>query len=247
MSSAPDSSPSSTCVTTSMAAAFGIFMPRIMSVSTGPGKTPCTLMFFPARDARITCVIEDAAALEAGVCPHVGRAGENQQRQDIDDGSPPIALDDGGERADGSEGSDVVRFQIARYKVERAVHRAPAQRHTGVIHQEGDVARRPGDFRDFGPFRDVHRMRDNAATVEGRDTFKGSEVARRGIHTPRASLEQAGHELPLIPRFEPVTSATEFSMIILPAYGFRFARRRALRSLLASRSTSKVSGSTTTP
>src|SRR4249919_3313418 len=65
MSSSPDSMPSSVARTTSMAGVFGISNARIMSVSTAPGNTPCTVMPRFPRSARNDCVSDSAAALEA--------------------------------------------------------------------------------------------------------------------------------------------------------------------------------------
>jgi hypothetical protein len=64
ISSSPRSTPSRIAAATAAGAAFGISRSRVMSVSTGPGRTTCTVTSRPASSARSDCESENAAALD---------------------------------------------------------------------------------------------------------------------------------------------------------------------------------------
>ena len=59
------STPASVVRATSIAGGLGISNERAISVSTAPGKTPCTRIPRLARSARNDCVSDHPAALEA--------------------------------------------------------------------------------------------------------------------------------------------------------------------------------------
>src|SRR5438445_13125954 len=64
MSSSPFSTPSKMARATDSGDAFDMSRSRVISVSTGPGRTTCTLTPRPAKRARSDCDRENAAAFE---------------------------------------------------------------------------------------------------------------------------------------------------------------------------------------
>src|SRR6266852_4284231 len=64
ISSSSRSTPSQMARATDSGEAFGMSRPRDISVSTGPGRTTCTLTPRTARRARSDCARENAAAFE---------------------------------------------------------------------------------------------------------------------------------------------------------------------------------------
>jgi hypothetical protein len=64
ISSSPSSTPSRMALATDSGAAFGMSRYRVISVSTGPASTACTLTPCPANSARNDWVRLNAAALE---------------------------------------------------------------------------------------------------------------------------------------------------------------------------------------
>src|SRR6202012_5263678 len=72
MSSCPSSSPSNTARATDSGAAFGMSRPRVLSVSTGPVNTACTVTPRSASSTRNDCVRLNAAALETEYAGMIG-------------------------------------------------------------------------------------------------------------------------------------------------------------------------------